>query len=154
MDKFKPGQLVTVHQHSGLLIGNQIHDGGHDCSDPSQHWKSRVLYYRHDYDGLPVIAIEAKNPNHAEWPYTDDVLTACDDEDWAPASKYKPGDKVFFRMFQKNHSQYPEGKMIEARILQPHIEEGDWYLEFPTKDGWEFNMVVNEWRFRDSAITT
>lgn len=120
------------------------HSVPHNCSEPAQHWKSRLLGY--DSYGRPVIATSAaKNRCHASWPYTDDSLTALDDgtTDWVLQSNFRTGQTIFFTL-DINTPQYQAGTRLEGLLEAPHIEPGDWYVSFPTPDGWRFKMVMPE----------
>ncbi len=144
---FEIGQRVLVHQSGGMTCINDVwHSVPHNCSEPAQHWKSRVLSY--DSYGRPVIATSAeKNPCHAEWPYTDDSLTELNDgtTDWVLQSSFTAGQIVHFTL-DTSTPQYAAGTRLEAVLEVPHIEVGDWYVSFPTPDGWRFKMVVPESR--------
>lgn len=144
----KQYQLVTVHQGGGMRSDDQgvFHSIPHDCSNPDQHWLSRIIELKNER-GLVSIAISAeKNPCHAEWPYYAESLTPSEVEDWYASASRAVGDTVFFTM-SIDTSQYKIGTRIKAEILSPHIEPGDWYVKYPKPDGWFFRMVINEREF-------
>lgn len=155
-DGFKVGQRVRVHQSAGI----KLHDGWmeeipHDCSDPSQHWESRILGWS-EYHDMPLIATRfrgvraplADNPCHTEWPYTGktlDILTEGDD--WIQDSDVCINDIIRFKWEDAGDLHYKNGTILTARVLAPHIESGDWYVAFKvpeSKGGWEFHLAVNE----------
>jgi hypothetical protein len=118
----------------------------HDCNKPEQHWESRILSTM--YPGIRRIAIDAsRNPCHAEWPYPDDSLTPAEGEDWFVTAKYAIGQQIEFTLNEAT-PQYPAGKSLTGTILSPHIVLNDWYVSFPTPDGWLFHRVVNERDFK------
>ncbi len=139
-----PGDRVLVHQTPGLTFTDQgLVPMPHDCSDPDQHWESRYLF--DDCMGRPVIATGAeRNPCHAEWPYDHESLTPITDGvDWAKESQYTIGMEVSFKLDEAT-PQYPEGAELRGTIISPHIEPNEWYIGFPTPEGWIFNRVVKE----------
>lgn len=155
--KFKLGQMVLVHQPGGIRFTDEgMVPIPHCCSDPNSHWESRIVGWS-EYHNMPEIATpcrgERGNPCHAEWPYGEDVLEAIEDEyDWTEGSAHKVGDEVRIRL-PEDIPQFKKGKVLEAKILAPHIEPEDWYVDFDVPrdwrnpkpgDTWRFSMVINE----------
>jgi hypothetical protein len=162
---FTVGQRVLVHQSQGLFCDDAgvWHRIPHDCSKPEQHWKSRILKAAgEDHYPLPRIATEVRgdapsisNTCSCSWPYTEESLTLLDDgsADWADTSRYKIGDRVTMAL-DVDTPQYKMGTILEARLIAPHIETGDWYLGFftPEPHVWEFTKVVHEMFFRPTEV--
>lgn len=160
---FTVGQRVLVHQTQGMFCdANDVwHSIPHDCSKPEQHWKSRIVEAAGEGNyPLPRIATEVRgsmpsnsNTCSCSWPYTDESLTLLNDgtADWADTSAYKIGDRVTLTL-DIDTPQYMAGTVLEARLIAPHIEPGDWFLGFftPTPHVWEFKKVVHEQHFRPS----
>lgn len=154
-DELKLYQLILVHQGGGMWCDDQNvwHSRPHDCSDNSLHWVSRIIEFEDDR-GLVQIATPVNgNPCHREWPYYADMLEPVSPEyDWATSATRAVGDDVHFTLSEST-PQYKVGTAIQAKILSPHIELGDWYVTFPTPDGWLFRMVVNEREFTPLLTT-
>jgi len=72
-------------------------------------------------------------------------LTLLDDgtKDWVDSSPFMMGQKVFFTL-PITIPQYAAGTRLEATLEVPHINPEDWYVSFPTPEGWAFKMVVSE----------
>lgn len=131
----KPGDRVLVHQPTGLSLGEstitELPFG--DCQH-HLHWYSRIISWC-DVQGCWNIATSAfSNPCYAQWPYSSDVLTLADGDDWVTKSPVRPGMSI--RAF---HPHQNKRRLADGVIITPHIETGDWYVNL---DG--FLCVANE----------
>lgn len=146
--RFRLGERVLVHQSPRIFLRDRGVDGirlrEHDCSDPAQHWESRVLGWDNWHE-CPIIATPAeRNPCHADWPFTERALSSLVGPDWTTDSLFEPGDVIKFIWNNRNNLHYDYGTLLEAKIEVAHIAPGDWYVGFPVPAGWTFHMALNE----------
>jgi len=147
--RFKKGQLIRARSPAGLSLVGGIHEIPHESDDPSQYFNSRVL----GWDCLGRIDIATgygDNPHCGHWPWSDDMLFPRDEKDWAEKSAYKPGAKVVFEWDLEGFDWGKKGALHRAVLLVPHIEIGDWYVEYEKPDGSWITRVLNEKSMRSA----
>lgn len=144
--------MMSRHPFIGK-VGRIVEVTDHD----DRKWLSRVLEY---YNGstLTRVAVPCRgaqgNPCHAGWPYTDKALRLVNVDDWADHSTYSIGDTVTVEL-NDDIPQYYKGTQLQARLISPHIEMGDWYASFDvprastrtTRATWRFERVFSESEF-------
>ena len=141
--RFKKGQLIRARRPAGLSLVGGIHEIPHESDDPSQYFNSRVLGWNTMGD-LEIAVSYGDNPHCGEWPWTENMLAPRDETDWAEKSAYKPGAKVVFEWDLEGFDWGKKGALHRAVLLVPHIEIGDWYVEYEKPDGSWITRVLNE----------
>ncbi len=145
---FKFGQMVRVCRPSGFSI-KEMKSLPHDHSDPKQHFNSRVMGW--DFLGRILVATQIhSNPHCSEWPWTEDMVTACEDDvaDWVGMSPMNIGAKFLFTWELRGFDWNKAGDEVPGVIKAAHIKQGDWQIWYAKPDGMWITRVLNESHMR------
>jgi hypothetical protein len=154
--RFKLGQLVRACRDLDFTFNPNatspeellVVTNPHDHNDPDQHFYSRVVGW--DCLGRIEVAMSYHdNPHNCEWAWSEDTLQERPGPDWAEVSKFRVGMTVFYTYELTGFSGNTIGWETEARLIVPHIQKGDWIVEYPREDsGMWITRVLNERQMR------
>ena len=141
--RFKKGQLVRLCHSPGISLVGGIKALPHDHSNPQQHSNSRVLGWD-CFGGIMVAIGYGTNPHCGECTWTDDMVRPRKGADWKKNSAFKPGMKLTFKWDQSGWDHRKIGDVTRAVLVEAHVKQGDWFVEYEKSDGSWITRVVNE----------
>ena len=127
---FTRWQLVRIARLKSLRLTKSGPVGvEREEDDPDKYHDSRVV--RWDVYGRVHVAIRYyDNPHLFDWCWSDDAVTPLDKEDWFPASSVQIGDEITFTSDINVGDYIKVGDTVEATVIGPHTEPGDWIIEY------------------------
>jgi hypothetical protein len=141
--RFKKGELVRLCHSPGISLVGGIKALPHDHNDPKQHSYSRVLGWSCFGDIMVAIGY-GTNPHCAECTWTDDFVQSLEGPDWKLGSAFSPDMELTFKWDQIGWDHRKINDVTRAKLVEAHIKQGDWFVEYEKPCGAWITRVVNE----------
>jgi hypothetical protein len=148
---FKKYELVRLCLSPGISLVGGMHSLPHDHDDPARHLDSRILGWNMFGDTM-VACGYGDNPHLGEMTINEKSIHPRVADDWFTRSAYTPGQHVTYEydLTGFGPDAGPLGRITQARLIAPHLKDGDWYVSYEKADGCWITRILNESQVRQS----
>jgi hypothetical protein len=162
----KVNQLILIENWAGAeLVDGSWQNIPWKENDPNRYSNSRFL--KIDSVGCANVAIRIySNPHQSSWGWTWEKIVLDEiSDDWFTSPNRTEDDRVWQRInsdiyfaweltygmdpytdkdYYEPYRSHSIGASVKGRLVGPHIDYGDWIVEYECPDGRWITRVVNE----------